>query len=183
MSIRHWQAFLMACILTSQMGTPPAAYGSVSEEAHLRGAVTRFGQALANSMVVLQRFEDQRCAKIAMREGRPRARDVVRLARCAVDLPEVFTDAEGQYSFAVEPGWYAVRFLIAVEPDIWQMTFSCKSGDWMLGYSVTPDTTGKYNAMIQGKPIQLRAGEDKEISFDYRDHFRHLQDDQCLPSR
>src|SRR5437016_6969591 len=74
-------------------------------------ALTEHGKSVAGGLLVLQRLRDADCAKLFVSPDRS-ARATEKAQRCAVDLPEGTTDANGKYSYQqLSPGWYDLRFL------------------------------------------------------------------------
>jgi hypothetical protein len=134
--------------------------------------LTERGRSVSGGLVVLQRLRDADCAKLFVNpDSSAKAKE--KAVRCFVDLPEATTDANGKYSYSqLSPGWYDLRFLWSMEkaPDR-RKAITCPGKDWTIFYEPGRDHTGKYDAMAQGGPFELRDGEARQISFDYQDQF------------
>lgn len=130
------------------------------------------GKPVSGALVVLQRIKNQKCAKFfSSQDVSERARK--KAESCLADLPDGNTDASGKYAYSqLEPGWYDVRLLWSmVNAPSPRKAITCKGEDWGLFYEPGRDRTGKYDAMAQGMPFEVKAGESRQISFDYRNQF------------
>jgi len=140
--------------------------------ASVETALAEEGKPVSGGLVVLQRIKDAECVKLfTSREASPKARK--KLHSCATDLPWVNTDAGGKHEYQqLAPGWYDVRFLWLMEKaPAGGKSIACAWQDWALFFEPGRDNTGKYNAMAQGKPFELKELEAKQITFDYRGQF------------
>jgi hypothetical protein len=146
----------------------PAAGQSGSVELVL----TEQGRPVSGALVVLQRLKDAECAK-SFKNRNPPPRDIARMRACMSDLPDAATDANGSYTYQqLSPGWYDIRSLWRMQkPPAPGSAIACLGEDWGAFYEPGRDRTGKYDAMIQGWPFELKEGEARQISFDYRNQF------------
>lgn len=136
------------------------------------GTLTEQGKSVPGGLVVLQRLKDAGCAHLFI-SGDTSEKARKKAESCTSDLPDSNTDVNGAYSYQqLEPGWYDIRFL-------WSMAnapspgsaIACKGDDWVIFYEPERDRTGKYDAMVQGMPFELKPGETRQVSFDYRNQF------------
>jgi hypothetical protein len=143
--------------------TPSLGAGPV-----VRTNVARNGNPVERAMVVLQSFADKNCVKL-FREKNPKPDTAAKLHACTSDLPAQFSDASGEADFLdLKPGWYAVHVLFLFEPQPSAYQTACRYGDVALMISSHRDTTGKYNAMAQREPFEIKSAEDvkQEFRFD-----------------
>lgn len=139
---------------------------------HIEVTLTEQGKSVGGALVVLQRLKDADCAKTFSNPDAS-AKAQRKLESCEVDLPEGNTDANGKYAFQqLAPGWYDIRFLWSMEkaPDRRQ-SIACKTETWGVFYEPGRDRTGKYDAMAQGSPFELKEGESRQVSFEYQNQF------------
>jgi hypothetical protein len=162
---RAIQAFAGIAVLFAVL---PAAAQSGSVELVL----TEQGNPVSGALVVLQRLKDAECAK-SFKNRNPPPKEIARMRACMNDLPDAATDANGRYTYQqLSPGWYDIRSLWRMQkPPAPGSAIACFGEDWGAFYEPGRDRTGKYDAMIQGWPFELKEGEARQISFDYRNQF------------
>ena len=131
------------------------------------GTVVDSGSPVSNALVELQQLSDADCARLFTKKGTPSRKDIEKLQRCAVDLPEVHTDDKGTFSIEVKPGWYAVRVLWLMKAKPGTTLMQCEYGDWKVAFVPSRDVTGKYDGMAEGMPFEVQAGKDIGIDFTY----------------
>lgn len=138
-------------------------------KASINVTLSEQGKPVPNGLVVLQRLKNAECVKFfESREASPKA--FKKWESCAADLPWSNTDANGKYDYPqLSAGWYNVRFLWLMEqPPRSGQSIACRVDDWAIFFEPGKDRTGKYNAMAQGKPFELKEAQTMQISFDYR---------------
>ena len=160
-----WTVVTIAALLT----LVPVC-GAAQSDASVEGTLTDQGKPFAKGLVVLQRMKDEHCAKL-FSSSHPSAQEVRQLESCARDLPWINTDEKGNYSYRqLAPGWYSIRFLwLLGKLPARETATTCSSVEWAIFFQPGKDTSGKYNAMAQGNPFEIKAGESKQINFEYRD--------------
>src|SRR5262249_44004987 len=147
---------------------PAFGTGSIEDNATVQGVLAEKGQPMAGGLVVLQRLKNERCAKLFDRQS-PSPAEIREGRGCEKDLPWLNTNEKGSFLYPqLPPGWYNVRFLWLMRDPPPGKAVICNTRDWTMVLGTERDRTGKYNAMAQGKPFELKANESKRIDFDYR---------------
>ena len=146
-----------------------AAAAPAQTKASVDVALSEQGKPVTGGLVVLQRIKDAGCLKFfESRDVSPKA--FKKWESCVTDLPWSNTDANGKYGYQqLSAGWYNVRFLWLMEqPPSPARSIACRVEDWAIFFEPGMDRTGKYNAMAQGKPFELKEAQTMQINFDYR---------------
>jgi hypothetical protein len=135
--------------------------------------LTEQGKPVSGALVVLQRLKDAECVKL-FTNRHPSRKEIERTRACMSDLPDGNTDVAGKYSRQeLTPGFYDIRFLWSMQkPPAPSSSIACIGDDWGVFYEPGRDRTGKFDAMVQGWPFELKEGEARQISFDYHDQFQ-----------
>lgn len=162
-------AFLAVLVFS---GWPAAA-----QSGSVQLTLTEQGKPVAGGLVVLQRLKDSECVKLFTTRN-PSRKEVERAMACTSDLPDGATDANGKYTYQqLAPGWYDIRSLWSMhKPPAPTSAIACVGKDWQVIYEPGRDHTGKYDAMIQSWPFELKEGEAREVGFDYSNQF---EGDKC----
>ena len=128
-------------------------------------SVIRNGKPVEGAAVFVQSLADKNCVKL-FREKNPKSDTAERVKACTRDLPEQLSDANGAVVFTdLKPGWYAVHILFLFEPAPTAYQTACQYGDIALMVSGRRDSTGKYNAMAQRDPFELKPSDDVKQQF------------------
>ena len=156
----------------------PLAFAQAQDAQTVSGRLTEREKPIGRALVVLQRMQDEKCARIFMKPF-PSPREQRRLEKCAKDLPSIYAEDNGDYAYQrLKPGWYDIRFLwLTGEPHPADRQVTCQTGEWMIVLSPVLDNSGRYNAFANGKPFELKKGESRKIDFDY--HGQGRDGGQC----
>ena len=131
----------------------------------ITATVIRNGTPIKDSMVVLQFFENRDCVNL-FNSKHPKPETAQKLKSCSRDFDPQYTDANGVVRFSdLKPGWYAVRVLFLYEPAPSAYRTACQYEEMALMLSSDRDTTGKYNAMAQRYPFELKASDARTLEF------------------
>jgi hypothetical protein len=149
-----------------------ASFPAIAQGGSVQTTLMEQGKPVPGALVVLQRLKDGDCVKL-FNNTNPSANDLKKAESCKTDLPDGATDADGKYSYQqLSPGFYDVRFLWSLRSAPGSSrAIACAAEDWGVFYEPGRDRTGKYDAMAQGRPFELKEGEARQISFDYRNQF------------
>lgn len=134
----------------------------------IRGRLLRAGSvAIAGAQVVLQMFDDERCAKLfEIHSESPQ--DTEKLSQCSRDLFTTESNANGEFVFAgVQAGWYAVRFLWNIEPKPSSGPSADHIDGFLVLYAAQKDASGRYDTLSQGPAFHFDAAKDYRIDFKY----------------
>jgi hypothetical protein len=147
----------------------------------IRVTVIRQREPLSGAMVVVQRFSDKSCAKLFnSKSASPETAE--KLKSCSTDLSPGYSDQRGEIQFnELKPGWYAVRVLFLYDPAPAAYRTACEYGDMALMLSSDRDTTGKYNAMAQQYPFELKSADARSVEFRFDKSIG--TNGKCLTSR
>jgi hypothetical protein len=143
-----------------------------AQSASVQLTLNEQGTPVKGALVVLQRLKDSDCVKL-FNNPSPTFREIQKAEKCVTDLPDGATDVNGKYSYQqLAAGWYDIRSLWSMQkPPAPSSAIACVTGDWQVVYEPGRDHTGKYDAMVQGRPFELKEGEARQISFDYINQF------------
>jgi hypothetical protein len=149
-----------------------ASVAATAQSASVQITLMEQGRPIPGALIVLQQLKDGDCVKI-FNSKHPSAKDQKKAESCMTDLPEGNTDVDGKHAYEqLPPGFYDVRFLWSMRnPPAGSRAIACMAEDWGVFYEPGRDHTGKYDAMAQGRPFELKKGEARQISFDYRNQF------------
>lgn len=149
-----------------------AVLPAAAQSGSVQLTLTEQGSPVAGGLVVLQRLKDAECVKL-FKTKNPSRKEIERARTCMTDLPDGVTDANGKYTYQqLAPGWYDLRFLWSMQKaPAPSSAIACVGEDWQVVYEPGRDRTGKYDAMVQGWPFELKDGEAREMSFHYRNQF------------
>lgn len=148
------------------------ALPAAAQSSSVNLSLTEQGKPVAGALVVLQKLADSDCVKL-FSNPKLSSKEQKKARACMQDLPDGATDTNGRYGYdRLSPGWYDLRFLWSMQkPPAPSSAIACLGEDWGVFYEPGRDRTGKYDAMAQGKPFELKEGEARQISFDYSNQF------------
>ncbi|HWZ43982.1 MAG TPA: hypothetical protein VNW97_10915 [Candidatus Saccharimonadales bacterium] len=145
-----------------------SAYMQAQEGPSLHGALAEQGKPVSGAMVILEHMKDERCARIFSNKN-PSRDDQEEFWSCEEEIPRTQTDKNGHYSYPhLVPGWYNIRFWWLMSAPL-QSNYSvaCQGTEWTVMFVPGKELTGKYDGSAQDMPFELKAGDSRQIDFDY----------------
>jgi hypothetical protein len=131
----------------------------------VKGGLMDQGKPISDAEIILQSFEDEKCAKLFL-DKKPNAKKVAKLQACTKDQPPIRPNDEGAFEFDdLSPGWYNLRFLWNIREKPSQWISMTKDQQFAILYAGHKDETGRYDTMAQSRPFEFSGKQDVVIRF------------------